>query len=276
MLVLSFVIFINMSVYATAETNRMPIPFAYGGGDENDLFYHYDVSKFGSPEGNIIDIFAEYIGHYDFMYRQNGFSFYPDIFYVSSLMDTTNYYNMIVTYNIPDEVIIRAFEKYNAHFRSFYDENHPAYASTIFFDDDIEVILSRDEAAILAHFATEYVIVIKDRVYSPAWIYWHDIEAYKTAGITSEMIQERLHLYAEFPFTDEATLAFELKLSEFLGREVVLINERVMTTADALIVLRAIAGLTALTPEQLSRYWISGEPTTEDALEILRIVAGLA
>jgi hypothetical protein len=47
------------------------------------------------------------------------------------------------------------------------------------------------------------------------------------------------------------------------------------TTAEALTVLRAAAGLIELTDEQAERFAIDGEPTTADALRILRIVAGL-
>jgi uncharacterized protein YkwD len=47
------------------------------------------------------------------------------------------------------------------------------------------------------------------------------------------------------------------------------------TTADAMNVLQAVAGVRALTAEQLASYEISGAPSTADALRILRIVAGL-
>lgn len=49
----------------------------------------------------------------------------------------------------------------------------------------------------------------------------------------------------------------------------------ILTTADALAVLRHVAGIALLTTEQLAAYGISGTPTTGDALRILRIVAGL-
>jgi len=48
------------------------------------------------------------------------------------------------------------------------------------------------------------------------------------------------------------------------------------TTADALEILRAVAGLASLTDAEAARLGISGEPTTADAIRILRIVAGLA
>jgi hypothetical protein len=47
------------------------------------------------------------------------------------------------------------------------------------------------------------------------------------------------------------------------------------TTADALTILRAVAGLTTLTDAQVARYGISGEPAAADAVAVLRIVAGL-
>jgi hypothetical protein len=48
-----------------------------------------------------------------------------------------------------------------------------------------------------------------------------------------------------------------------------------LNTSDALTILRAVAGVTALTDAQITRYGISGAPATADALRILRIVAGL-
>jgi hypothetical protein len=48
------------------------------------------------------------------------------------------------------------------------------------------------------------------------------------------------------------------------------------TTAEALMILRAIAGVAALTEEEAARFEISGAPATADAVRILRVVAGLA
>jgi uncharacterized protein (DUF2141 family) len=48
-----------------------------------------------------------------------------------------------------------------------------------------------------------------------------------------------------------------------------------LTTADALTVLRAAVGLTALTSAQRTRFSITGTPATSDALRILRTAVGL-
>jgi hypothetical protein len=54
-----------------------------------------------------------------------------------------------------------------------------------------------------------------------------------------------------------------------------LIVEEPLTTADAMTVLRAVAGLVAMTEEEAARFEISGAPSTGDAMRILRVVAGL-
>jgi internalin A len=64
------------------------------------------------------------------------------------------------------------------------------------------------------------------------------------------------------------------ELFEFLG-----LNEDgsrpPLSTADALTILRAVAGVTALTDAEAARFEISGTPATADAMRILRVVAGL-
>jgi hypothetical protein len=47
------------------------------------------------------------------------------------------------------------------------------------------------------------------------------------------------------------------------------------TTAEALTILRAVAGVAELTDAQIARFEISGAPATADAMRVLRIVAGL-
>ncbi|MCL2638905.1 MAG: leucine-rich repeat protein [Oscillospiraceae bacterium] len=48
-----------------------------------------------------------------------------------------------------------------------------------------------------------------------------------------------------------------------------------LTTADALHILRHVAGIAQLTREQHTRYGLSGNVNTSDALNILRLVAGI-
>jgi hypothetical protein len=60
-------------------------------------------------------------------------------------------------------------------------------------------------------------------------------------------------------------------------RDLEIMHERrtMLTTADALIVLRSAVGLDLLTDTQIARFEIIGVPTTADALRVLRAVVGL-
>jgi len=136
-------------------------------------------------------------------HRKSSFDEFGGIFYT------------IFEYNIPDEVIVKAIEKNN----DFY-ENIGGAEENIFSDEDVAALLSRDKVKITAQFAESTAIVIGDRAFSPYWLYYHTPETYREAGITPQMLQEKLPLYTEFPFTEEAAAAFESKLSEFMGREV--------------------------------------------------------
>jgi hypothetical protein len=245
------------------------------GGDENWVFSDRYIEKF-TYTSIIIDEFVRYLGLSDDEFsnliigKWGNMNYWFDIVPTSGLMEAPFILWYIIEFDIPDEVIIEGIRIHNEHFGSRRWQEY-----RVFTDEDIQALLSRDETIITAQFATEYAIVIEGRAFSPAWVYLHTPEDYEAVGITPEMIEEKLHLYAEFSFTEEATLAFEAKLSGFLGRDVVLAEERAMSTADALLVLRAVAGLAELTDAQIARYGISGEPAAADAVRILRIVAGL-
>jgi hypothetical protein len=170
----------------------------------------------------------EYLGHSDWSNWFTGNS--SEFSFVTSLMDYGNTFSVIVKYDIPDEFVINAIEENNAMYKQWFDEgvfncingfpDEEMLAEILFTPADIKALLTRCEATVLAHFASPYAIVIHDRVYTPAWIYRNTVEGYRAAGITPEMLAEKLPLYTEFGFTAEATAAFENKLTAFMGTEV--------------------------------------------------------
>ncbi len=72
---------------------------------------------------------------------------------------------------------------------------------------DLDVFFSGDEEAIAQTLASEYTIVVGDRMYSPYWLYRHSIDDYIAAGITPEEIKKRENLYDEVNYYTEAGLA---------------------------------------------------------------------
>jgi hypothetical protein len=141
---------------------------------------------------------------------------------VSSLMEYPNLFSFIISFNIPVNKLREVMNDIQFKGMELEAEDGRDRSSSYFTDEEIDIILSLDEARILEHFISDYAIFHEGRGFTPAWIYWHSAEDYKTVGITAEMLEEKLDLYSEFSFTLEATLAFEEKLSEFMGVDVVL------------------------------------------------------
>jgi hypothetical protein len=200
--------------------DEMPSPFEHSGGDENHAFYiRYNIKM--SSTGVINAAFREHLGlsqsEFSTQFREiwtEGFAYNATR---NELLESANLFSIIIKFNISDEIVIEAIRKNNERYLYL-----GGFEDIIFSESDIEALLSRDEEIITAHFSESTAIVIGDRAFSPVWLYLHTPEDYAAVGITAEMLEERLELYSEFNFTLEATLAFEEKLSEFMGVDVVL------------------------------------------------------
>ncbi|MDR2569839.1 MAG: hypothetical protein LBD23_06025 [Oscillospiraceae bacterium] len=270
---------LNEPLKITSDQSAMPAPI--GAGDKEMMIFtmlgtgHADFSKLDEIPLYIRDAFIE---RDDYSIWSND----PEWILkrslpVTSLMDYKNPFSLVVSFNIPPNELAEVMRGVQQRFKVYEIEDGNDYSCSYFSDEEIEIFTSLDEARILEYFISEFSIFHDGRGFTPSWIYHHTLEDYEAVGLTAEMIEEKLHLYAEFSFTEEATLAFEAKLSEFLGRDVILANEQkaTYTTADALVVLRRVAGLDWLADAQKTRLGIIGEPDTADVVRILRVVAGL-
>lgn len=130
----------------------------------------------------------------------------------SKLGEYVNIYSFINTFNIPYNQTCEALKVY------LEADDLPEEASIA--QEDIDMLYSGNEAAIAAHFASDYSIVIGENVYSPQWVYLHTIEDYENVGITNEMISAKIEHYSWIPLSGNARHAFEEKLGSFLGETV--------------------------------------------------------
>jgi len=226
------------------EIGDIPAPFGnQGGGDGNKYFIQRGVDKFDDVNQFFWDSYAKYYLGYSAI-DDEGYTIavsdelsLPEwyetdkwvdyISYSTGLLTYPNIYSLAAVNNIPMEVVVEAINNYNEYYADLFARNveqgflpSDDKYSPLYSDEDIAVILTRNEAEILAHFASPYAIVIGEKVYTPAWLYYHAPEDYEAAGITPEMIERKLPLYNEFTLTDEARTAFEEKLSEFIGQDV--------------------------------------------------------
>ncbi|MDR2531403.1 MAG: hypothetical protein LBC82_00980 [Oscillospiraceae bacterium] len=180
----------------------LPTDNSYGGNNSlNDVPYDLFVSK---------DDFYVWIESYGFEYLRT-----PQ----TSLLDYPNFFTFILGFDIPAEELRRILE----------EQQHLGMElnSQFYTNEEIDIICSLDESRIAEYFVSDYSIIIGTRIYPPAWIYERSIEDYIIAGITPEMVEERLELFSEFSLSAVALEAFEEKLSEFIGSDVSLsINSR--------------------------------------------------
>jgi predicted DNA binding protein len=190
-----------------------------------DGFFVYKYTEnfeFNNSVGEIGGIYEEYLGHTDWRTWMSDIDDFRKIVYMTSLMDYPNLFSIIVKYNIPDEIVIRAIEENNTYYKDVIggDMYDMLYLST----EDISALLTRCEATVLQHFASPAAIVVGDRIYNPAWIYSNTVEGYRAAGITQEMLVEKLPFWIQVGSIGDST-AFEGKLTEFVGVEVSLARE---------------------------------------------------
>ena len=221
----------------TFEKVGMPKPFAYEGGDENRGFYQpHNIKMMGTAV--MFRAFGEHLGLSEEALMKEAIEKWGDRSWErhnnSGLMENNNLYSFIVDYNIPDEVIIDAFVKSNEWYEGLTAQIGNNWEDEIYFDEDIAALLSRDETIITEYFAESAAIVIEGKAYPGMWLYLHTPDDYEAAGITPEMLTQKLDLYAEFRFTPEADVAFSEKLSEFMGEEVSLSERRVRNERRAL------------------------------------------
>jgi len=184
--------------------------------------------KFSGGTSVIHDEFLKYLDISGEEYRAVATEYFGEEHFTSwrifdtGLMEHTTLFWKIIIFDIPDEVIIDAIRINNE-----YCMRIGGFDYLIFTDEDIAALLTRCEETVTAQFATEAAIVIGNKAFSPSWINLHSLEEVRSVGITPRMIEEKMPVWGELAIPVEIR-AFEDKLSEFVGRDVVLADERVM------------------------------------------------
>ena len=114
----------------------------------------------------------------------------------SSIEDYPNIYSFITRFGVADDEVRGAV--------------------TTMTEEELDTLLEGDVEKITLAFASEYSIVSGENVYSPYWVYVHEVEDYETVGLTPEEIENKLSYYASFKYNDMAREFFENKLNEFI------------------------------------------------------------
>ena len=191
----------------TGET--MPDPFGIGpdsGGDQYANFYQPGNWTLDSIPGELCRLRdSDEVNKWSYYYWDS-----KEI--PSSIKYYMNIYAFITDFSITKEEAEEALKYY-------LNSDDPQIRIT---REEFDIIFSGDVALITKTFASEYSIVVGENIYSPEWVYFYSAEDYEKAGITPEMLAEKIEWYSKIQFCEEARQAFSEKLSEYIGRTVVI------------------------------------------------------
>jgi len=125
--------------------------------------------------------------------------------------NTVNIYSFCKHFNITDEQL-----KSFVHKQIEADKAGSISVVDSWSEKDLDVLLTHNESAIREHFISKYAILSNDKIYTPEWIYTHTIQAYEAEKIPPELIEEKMELYKDIPFSAKALDALEKKLNSYL------------------------------------------------------------
>ena len=185
----------------------MPEPYPYNDHEYYKDFYYTWINRFSVVSGNLIDL--------PDMEKQNDLINYYTLNRVGTpytLDDNLNLYSWMTKLDLSVDNVCRAIEENN----EYYSSQPFGHSEELIFNPyEIDVLKSGDRSRIAEAFATEYSIIIGDKVFNPEWLYYHTIEDYSAVGITPEEVLHKLDMYEGLGLTDEAWAAFSAKLQKY-------------------------------------------------------------
>lgn len=194
---------VNGSRVIPENYGNMPKPFADSDTDEYDLFYQPFERYFAEIPSSLM--FNDSTGPYE--EYLNGFDVINNP--SDNIMGYPNIYSYVRYFNLTDEQIREGLA-----FMTESGENGLT-------DYEVDTfILYDDVVRASAFFANKYAIVVGSHIYSPNWLYLHTVEEWRKANIIDNGLADIVENYREFPFEEDARIAFEAKLEEALGYHV--------------------------------------------------------
>ncbi len=171
------------------------------GGDSN---YAFIETTYIEGIGNIPGVFSDYVG-WDATKEWLDEYKSTNLIY-TSVAESANLYSFILYFDIPDEDVWEMLRSLQL-----------GLTDGELTDEEIELILSRDNEAIAAYFAADTTIVKGENIYSLYWIYCHSIDDYIAEGITQEDIADILPKFDEVYLNIAARQAITAKLEDYIN-----------------------------------------------------------
>lgn len=187
--------------YDCAEEG-MPKPFDTDTDDLDMFFQPFERFFAEIPSSlmfnNSTEPLEEYSGRFDKINNPS-----------DSIMGYSNIYSYVRYFNLTPDQILEGLA---------YLVEDEEYGIT---DDMIKNLIIEDNASeASAFFANKYALVIGNKIYSPNWLYLHTVEEWRAADLTGDYLEDVAIACRDFPFTEDARIAFETKFEEALGYHV--------------------------------------------------------
>lgn len=150
-------------------------------------------------------------------------------------------------------------------------ENIPAYDKPYSTESKMIPYVSAkdvvDDIQLMTLFVHDHGVTVGDITYSPAWIYEHTAEDYKSAGITPQDLRELIDYYSEYKDSDEAkTLAVErMKKLKYVGDSLLVYNDNTLSyTGYFPLVMKEFVVVGSVNDSELYLYLVDNDPDDGD------------
>ncbi len=187
----------------------MPLPFEYYDSRYNSIFQDLWVNKFTTISNKLLEL-SDNDKDLELMSKLSKIRCETP-YTLDGNDGTMNLYLWMTELGLTIDKVYDAIENNNEYYRT--REN---FKDMIYTDEELAALRSEDRNKIAETFASEYCIVIGEKVFSPKWLYYHTEDDYTEAGITATQVEIMLPLYEKLGLTDEAWAAFSAKLTGFI------------------------------------------------------------
>ena len=187
----------------------MPLPFEYYDSRFNSIFQDLWVNKFTTISNKLLEL-SDNDKDLELMSKLSQIRCETP-YTLDGNDGTMNLYWWMTELGLTIDKVYDAIENNNEYYRT--REN---FKDMIYTDEELAALRSEDRNKIAETFASEYCIVIGEKVFSPKWLYYHTGDDYTKAGITAAQVEIMMPLYEKLGLTDEAWAAFSAKLNRFI------------------------------------------------------------
>ncbi len=145
-----------------------------------------------------------------------------------------------------------------------YDNPHSTESKMIPYVSAKELV---DDVQIMTIFAQDHGVAVGDITYSPAWIYEHTAEDYKSAGITPQDIRELIDYYSEYKDSEEAkTLAIgRMQKLKCIGDSILTYSDDTLSyTGYFPLVMKEFVVVGSVDDSELYLYLVDNDPGDGD------------